>query len=505
MSIVDSASRTNTSLLRICTLTNVDSSMSLDICPVVTSVCIFNSLDSMITSGWVDVHDQGNAIEQYKFHGKEIIDIELNLNNPGGGTASDASDDFNRYSRRFFVYAIDSITAIRDKMTYRIKFIDPFALLNTDNRISWHFKQVKGEDIIKKIASLCSTSINMPYKTIMERQFTQKRLSSSQKLFDFNADVSTLHELDMYVPMMKPFELIRWIADRVVSSENSGGNWSDCLFFQTKDGKFHLSSFKRLFDRSPLVFTQQLATSATAEKQHMIESYTFNKIYDIQEDKLNGIYGLQFAIADFKPTTSKVTQSTVLGTTIASNAGEGGPKTNALSLHDTVVSYFNKGKSEKLGLIEPFQCASQRLTSTQTAGPNGQAVQVNYDTQTGSLIFLDACGIIHEDDKTYDEYKRVALPYVTGCIMKKVLSTYVVNLAMNGAFDIDVGRSFTIKLDSSGKGVTKQMSAFVNDVRWLVSDVKHEWRADTMQVKTYVTGFAPFLNRGETVVEATRR
>ena len=130
---------------------------------------------------------------------------------------------------------------------------------------------------------------------------------------------------------------------------------------------------------------------------------------------------------------------------------------------------------------------------------------MNYDTQTGSLIFLDACGIIHEDDKTYDEYKRVALPYVTGCIMKKVLSTYVVNLAMNGAFDIDVGRSFTIKLDSSGKGVTKQMSAFVNDVRWLVSDVKHEWRADTMQVKTYVTGFAPFLNRGETVVEATRR
>ena len=84
--------------------------------------------------------------------------------------------------------------------------------------------------------------------------------------------------------------------------------------------------------------------------------------------------------------------------------------------------------------------------------------------------------------------------------MKKVLSTYVVNIAMNGAFDVDVGRSFTIKLNSEAKGVTRQMSAFVNGVVWLVSDVRHEWHANTLQVKTYITGFTPFLNRGDSAM-----
>ena len=79
--------------------------------------------------------------------------------------------------------------------------------------------------------------------------------------------------------------------------------------------------------------------------------------------------------------------------------------------------------------------------------------------------------------------------------MKKVLSSYVINVVMNGAFDIDVGKSFVIKLDKN-EG-PKQMAVFVGDVIWAVSDVKHEWRADTMEMKTYVTGFSPFLRRGE--------
>jgi hypothetical protein len=78
--------------------------------------------------------------------------------------------------------------------------------------------------------------------------------------------------------------------------------------------------------------------------------------------------------------------------------------------------------------------------------------------------------------------------------MKKVLSTYVINITMNGAFDVDVGRSFIIKLDTS-EG-PKQMGEFVGDVIWIVSDVRHEWRSDSLQVKTYVTGFTPFLKRG---------
>ena len=412
----------------------------------------------------------------------------------------------NVYSRRFLVYAIDSLAAAKDKMVYKIRFIDPFALLNTDNRISWHFKQMKGEDIIKKIETLASNGINAPYKNAMTAVYTGAKLSSSQNLFDFKSDVSTLESFDIYVPMMKPLELIRWIADRTVS-EKGECTWADCLFYQDKKGTFHLNSFKNLFGKSPLVFGQQISGSATVEKHHLIESYTFNKIYNIQTDKLNGIFGLQFAIADFKPTTRKVTQSTVLGTNIAANSGDpsGSQSTSSISLRNTVTSYLSKimpsGGNEKAGVIDPFQCGSEVLTSSQSATPTGQPQQASYNTQTGALIFLDACGIIHEDDLTYNEYKRVALPYVTGCIMKKVLSNYVVNIVMNGAFDVDVGRSFTIKLDETNKNATQQMGAFVNGIVWLVSDVKHEWRSDTMQVKTYVTGFTPFLNRGKIITK----
>ena len=393
-----------------------------------------------------------------------------------------------------------------DQMVYRIKFIDPFALVNTDTRISWHFKSMKGEDIIKKIETLAENDVNEPYRTAMQLQlrggdFTPK----DQKLFNFKADVSTREDLDIYVPMMKPFELIRYIADRVVStdSESSNCKWSDCLFYQDKNGTFHLNSFKNLFKQSnPIVLSQQIASNVTQEMQHIIESYTFNKIYNIQTDKLNGIYGVQFAIADFKPTTKKTTIETVLGTNIMSGSGDGKDTPDSLKLHQSIDRYFDHSlgpikdlQSKEAGFIEPFQCASRTLQSVQASGNQGQQKTSTYDSRTGSLIFLDACGIIHEDDNTYDEFKRVTLPYVTGCIMKKVLSTYVLNVVMNGAFDMDVGKAFIIKLEQS-EG-PQQMAAFLNEVVWVISDVRHEWRSDTAQVKTYVTGFTPFLNRGK--------
>ena len=303
------------------------SSTTLDLRMVLRGISIFNSLDSMVTSGYIDVLDQGNAIAEYSLNGKEILDVKIHLRNEDANGASGLSDDFNVYSRRFLVYAIDTIGVAKDQMTYRIRFIDPFAMLNTDNRISWHFKQAKGEEIIQKIKSLADNSINSVYKEAMRSNVSKSQISSNQDIFNFKADTSTKHQFDLYVPMMKPFELIRWIADRAVSN-GSPCKWADCLFYQSKDGSFHLDSFKNLFGKKPLTFTQQIATSATEEKMHLIESYTFNKIYNTQVDKLNGIYGLQFAIADFKPSTKTVTQSTVLGTTIASGDSLAGGKEN---------------------------------------------------------------------------------------------------------------------------------------------------------------------------------
>ena len=506
-----SSGRLSTASVETCMISTMDKNTALDIRTVLRGISIFNSLDSMVTSGYIDILDQGNAISEYSFNGKEILDIKILLAKDTATGSATSENDYNCYARRFLVYAIDSIGVAKDQMTYRIRFIDPFAMMNTDNRISWHFKQAKGEEIIGKIKTLADNGVNGIYKTAMKAQYSQSRISSSQEIFNFKADTSTQNQFDIYVPMMKPLELIRWIADRCVSQGNPC-RWSDCLFYQTKDGTFHLNSFINMFNSSPLVFTQQIAESMVEEKHHLIESYTFNKIYNTQIDKLNGIYGLQFAIADFKPSTKTVTQSTVLGTTIASSDTLPGSKGggNKVALHDSIKQYFrnfhNSGVKGSVsinsdgsnGFIKPFQCSSQTVQSTQTAGPNGQAIPSSYDTSTGSLIFMDTCGIIHEDDKTYNEYERVTFPYVTGCIMKKVLSTYVINITMNGAFDVDVGRSFTVKLDETNKeSVTRQMMCFINGVVWLVSDVKHEWRSDTDQVKTYVTGFTPFIKQGE--------
>ncbi len=509
--IVPSATRSGTTKIVTCAITN-NTGSTIDITNILRGINIFNSLDSMVTSGWIEVLDQGNAIEEYSMNGQEVVDLEIHLNDDAETGSSKAGDDFNVYRRRFLVYAIEDLRVMTDQMMYRIKFIDPFALMNTDTRISWHFKDKKGEEIIKKIGEVAENSINQPYRNAMSGVYGGAKLSSSQKLFDFKADVSTQHQLDIYVPMMKPFELIRYIADRVISSdsENSNCRWSDCLFYQDKNGTYHLNSFKQLFKQSdPIVFSQQIASNATQEMQHLIESYTFNKIYNIQTDKLNGIYGVQFAIADFKPTTKKTTIETVLGTNIMSNSGED-KSADSLKLHESIDKYFNHSlgpiknlTSKEAGFIEPFQCAPRELQSVQAAGNQGQQKTSKYDSRTGSLIFLDSCGIIHEDDNTYDEFKRVTLPYVTGCIMKKVLSTYVLNVVMNGAFDVDVGRTFIIKLEQ-GEG-PQQMAAFLNEVIWLVSDVRHEWRSDTAQVKTYVTGFTPFLNRGKPATAKPRR
>jgi len=509
--ILQTQNRANSSRLVTCCITNVTTKTSVSLTAIARKIRIYNSLESMVTSGFVEVVDQGNAIQEYKLNGKEILDIEIHLNDNGSTGLSNSDSNWNVYKRRFLVYAIESIGVVIDQMSYKILFIDPFALVNTDTRISWHFKKTKAEDIIKKIGSSANGELNSPYKNAVSQGYRSGM--SIQNLFNFKSDASTLHELDIYVPMMKPFELIRYVADRALSTDGSETKWSDCLFYQSKDGTFHFDSFKNLFKKKPLVFGQQISQGMMQEKMHLIETYTFNKIYNIQEDKLNGIYGLQFAIADFKPTARKVSQTTVLGTNIVSKDDGNALKSSAkskksISLKRSVFDYFSgvdlglsfgndSSSRQKCGFIEPFQCSSIDLSSTQKAGLNGQTQSVSYNTQTGSLIFLDACGIIHEDDLTYNEYERVTLPYVTGCIMKKVLSTYVVNLSMTGAFDVDVCKPFVINLeDDKSKNTTRQMSTFVNGVHWLCSDVSHEWRSDTMQVKTYVTGFTPFLKKG---------
>lgn len=508
------ASRQITSRVVVCKLTNTVTKNTIDISSIVRIINIYNSLEVMCTSGDIQVLDQGNMIEEYKLNGKEILDLEIHIND----SSNQLSEDENIYKRRFFVYAIDSIVGENDMMAYVIRFIDPFALINTDTRISFHYKNKKGEDIINQIKKIANSPQNNSYKNIINNNYSSINCNNnSTDLFPFKNDVSSKYEFDITVPMLKPFELIRYITDRMTSSENTS-DWSDCIFYQDKKGVFHLNSFRNIFNQSNrLLFAQQLTQSINEEPSHLVESYNFNKIYNIQLDKLNGIYGLQFAISDFKPETKTVTSTTILGTNIISQSDEkNGPKSN-MSLHDTIVNYFgnqlgsiNLVGVQKMdnyndtpstqrmnaGIIDPFKCDYVPIKSNQTATTKGIAQTVEYNNQTGALIFLDTCGIIHENDTEYDEYKKFALPHVKGVIMKKVLGTYVINCTMNGSFDIDLGKSFVLNMPQPS-GVTRQLSAFVNGVVWMITNYKHTWDASSLEVKTYVTGITPFLKRGE--------
>jgi hypothetical protein len=187
-----------------------------------------------------------------------------------------------------------------------------------------------------------------------------------------------------------------------------------------------------------------------------------------------------------------------------------------MSLHDTIVKYFgnqlgsiNLSGAEsssgnntentsriKAGIIDPFKADKVPIKSTRTATTKGVAQTVEYNNQTGALIYLDTCGIIHENDTEYDEYKKFALPHVKGIVMKKVFGTYVINCTMNGSFDVDLGKSFVLNMPQPD-GVTKQLSAFVNGVVWMITNYRHTWDSESMEVKTFATGITPFLKRGE--------
>ena len=214
-------------------------------------------------------------------------------------------------------------------------------MINTDTRISFHYKNKKGEDIISQINKIANSGQNNTYKNIINTPYSSTNCNTiGADLFPFKNDVSSKYEFDITVPMMKPFELIRYVTDRMTSTENTS-DWSDCVFYQDKHGTYHLNSFRNIFSQTnQLKFAQQVSESATEEPSHLVVNYSFNKVYNIQMDKLNGIYGMQFAISDFKPTTKTVTQTTVLGTNIISKSDEQNGPNNDMSLHDTIVNYF---------------------------------------------------------------------------------------------------------------------------------------------------------------------
>ena len=119
------AQRQITSKLVTCKLTNTVTKNTIDLASIVRTINIYNSLEVMCTSGDIQVMDQGNMIEEYKLNGKEVIDLEIHLNDDSAGGSSKLTEEENVYKRRFFVYAIDSIVGEKDKYKYGYKNIIP--------------------------------------------------------------------------------------------------------------------------------------------------------------------------------------------------------------------------------------------------------------------------------------------------------------------------------------------------------------------------------------------
>ena len=77
---VPSVGRSGTVEIKLCNIVNTMKGDVLDIRNIIRRITICNSLDVMTTSGWIEVLDQGNAIEEYSMNGKELIDLHIIVN-----------------------------------------------------------------------------------------------------------------------------------------------------------------------------------------------------------------------------------------------------------------------------------------------------------------------------------------------------------------------------------------------------------------------------------------
>ena len=232
-------------------LTNWDTKESYDIRGVFTELCLFSSIESIIASGYVTIHEQGNLISTCPIDGREFIEIKFN------STTSD-NKQYEDYHRIFFVYAVDTLSEMKDTRIYTIRFTDVLGIINADMRLSIKY-DMKLEDIIKNIETIIENPEmkNEEYKQILNANST---IPTGNRLFAFRDDLdlscNTDYNMKFVVPLWKPIKLISYLTERALSHDSVSlqkDKFTDCLFFQNRKGEFVLTNYRNIQRMLPLL------------------------------------------------------------------------------------------------------------------------------------------------------------------------------------------------------------------------------------------------------------
>lgn len=441
-------------------ITNFNRNESYDLRYVFTELNIYSSIDGVFASGDVTISEQGNLISTAPLDGREYIEIEF----------CSLNGSYESYHRLFFVYAIDQLSEFKDVRTYTIRFTDIFGILNPDIRISYTYK-TKLEKIIQEI----QTIIENPemgfedYKQILNNHTT---IPTGNKLFTFKTDddlsVETSYEMKFVVPEWHPLKLINYLSQRTVSNDSASlqeHQFTDCLFFQNRNGEFILTNYKKMFN-TPLSskysknieFKKEIANTKTQssnnsndtamqEVKYAVQKYDLNKIYNVQTQKQIGFFGFTECITDF--VNARCEPITVTNDEIQS-----------------IILRYGISNNQY-----PYESIKK--------------------TENG-VFYYDACGM--NMSQAEDEYNKFTLPHIKGVVVRQYLEYAKIVIEMNGVSDIDIGKTVTINLGNDVNNTS--ITQYVNDSKWVISKYAHRFLADGTYT-TVVECFTPYINRSK--------
>lgn len=249
-------------------------------------ISIFHDIDQIAASGYIVITEQGNLIKTFPIIGWERLDIEFSIKDSSG-----KENIYIPYKHSYFIYAIDTLSEVRDSKRYILRFADLAALINVSSRLEKRYTG-KAEDIIKEI---CSTDM-----------FTKHGISNNPddsitEAMPLNINMSTQFDLDMISPNWKPFEFLNRVASSCVS-EN--GKFNDCLFFQQVDGKFTLTNYLNMISSAPIELVKtpwannSFGESPKTVAKYTIKDYHFDQLFNTQDMAKSGMFGIVSKIID---------------------------------------------------------------------------------------------------------------------------------------------------------------------------------------------------------------
>jgi len=245
-------------------LTSTLNGKDKDIINIFEEIVIYEDIFSNTMHGHVVIQEAVGLIEGFPIIGDEQLYIKF--------TPSD-NGDFVEFSKVLEVYSVTDIVAIsQDVRQYVLHFVTPEFTKNKNNRISKAYSGYTS-DIVRKI--LLDTMHIDP---------------------DFVHVESTKHTRQLVIPNWNPFKAIKYLAETSLSGKYST---PDMLFYENCQG-FNFRSIADMMSQEAkeVLKIEPDNIDPTSLDGARIRALKTEKMYDVQENMSNGMYGSQLITHD---------------------------------------------------------------------------------------------------------------------------------------------------------------------------------------------------------------